>query len=249
MSSFKIFIVEDDPWYGEMLKYHLSLNPDYEVQLFENGTDCLKELHQHPSVISIDINLPDIDGEELFKRIKSYDTTIPVIAISGQEEISVALKLLRAGIYSYILKDDNAKESLWNNILRIRESVDLKIEVEYLKNQLETKFDFQRSIIGQSPAIKKSFFLIEKSANTNINVSVTGETGTGKELVAKAIHYASERKKKAFVALNMAAIPKELIESELFGHEKGALTGAISKRLGKFEQADGGTIFWMKLQS
>jgi DNA-binding NtrC family response regulator len=112
-----------------------------------------------------------------------------------------------------------------------------------LKEQLETKFDFEKTIIGQIPAIKKAFTLIEKAIKTNINVSITGETGTGKEVVAKAIHFNSERRKKAFVPVNMAAIPKELIESELFGYEKGAFTGAVTRKIGKFEEANGGTIF------
>ena len=243
MNVFKIFIVEDDPWYGEMLKYHLVLNQDYEVHLFENANDCLKNLHLKPNVISIDYNLPDINGNELFKKIKSHDSTISVIVISGQKEIDIALSLLKSGIYDYILKDDNTKEILWNSILRIKENTNLKQEVENLKKQLETKFDFEKTIIGQSDAIKKSFTLIENAVKTNINVSITGETGTGKELVAKAIHFNSDRRKKSFIAINMAAIPKELIESELFGHEKGAFTSASSRKIGKFEEANEGTIF------
>ncbi len=243
MNSFKIFIVEDDPWYGEMLKYHLSLNPDYEVHLFDNANDCLKNMHLRPGVISVDYNLPDISGGELFKKIKTIDSSIPIIVISGQDEISIALELLKDGAYAYVIKDDNTKEILWNSIIHIRESNSLKKEVSQLKNQLETKYDFEKTIKGQSAAIKKQFTLIKNAAETNINVSLTGETGTGKEVVAQAIHYASERKKKPFIAINMAAISKELIESELFGHEKGAFTGAISRKLGKFEQANGGTIF------
>lgn len=243
MGSFKIFIVEDDPWYGEMLKYHLSLNPDYEVHLFDNAKECLNNLHQRPDIICVDYNLPDLSGEVLFKRIKSYNSSIPVIVISGQEEISIVLRLLKEGAYDYIIKDDNTKEILWNTILHIRENSNLKKEVENLNVRLETKFDFEKTIIGKSAAIKKQFALIKNAAETNINVSISGETGTGKEVVAQAIHYASERKKRPFIAINMAAIPRELIESELFGHEKGAFTGALSRKLGKFEQANGGTIF------
>ena len=241
--AFKIFIVEDDPWYGGMLKYHLSLNPEYDVQLFENGNTCLGALHQNPDIITVDFGLPDMSGEELIKRIKMQNATIPVIVISGQEDIGVALSLLKKGAYDYILKDDNTKELLWNSLLRARENASLKQEVQELKEQLETKFDFANSIIGQSDALKRTFTLIEKAIKTNINVSITGETGTGKEVVAKAIHYNSERKKKPFVAVNMAAIPPELIESELFGHEKGAFTGAVGQKTGKFEEANGGTIF------
>ena len=243
MSNFKIFIVEDDPWYGQLLSYHLSLNPDYEVVLFDNAKSCLDNLHQTPNVISIDFNLPDMTGEVLLRKIKESNREIPVIVISGQEEISIALDLLKKGAYDYIIKDDNSKELLWNSIVRIRENSDLRNKVEVLSEQLETKYDFEKTLLGQSPAIKKSFTFIEKAIKSNINVSISGETGTGKEVVAKAIHYISERKKKPFVAVNMAAIPKELIESELFGHEKGAFTGAVARKAGKFEEANGGSIF------
>ena len=243
MDFFRIFIVEDDPWYGEMLKYHVSLNPDYEVHLFENGKDCLNNLYKQPNVICVDYNLPDLTGDKLLRKIKTYNSSIPVIIISGQEEIRIVLELLKHGAYEYIIKDDNTKEVLWNSILHIKENRNLKVEIEELKIRLETKYDFEKNIIGQSSAIKKQFLLIKNAVETNINVSLTGETGTGKEVVAQAIHYASERKKGPFIAVNMAAIPGELIESELFGHEKGAFTGAISRKLGKFEQANGGTIF------
>jgi DNA-binding NtrC family response regulator len=242
MSKFKIFIVEDDPWYGEILKYHLSLNPEFEISIFEKGKDCLNNLYLNPDVVCIDFGLPDIKGDKLFEKIIDYNNTTPVIVLSGQEEISVAVKLLKAGISDYIIKDDNSKNILWNAIVKLKETSGLRKEVEILKNQLGQKFDFEKSIIGQSEAIKKTFSLIEKAVKTNINVSITGETGTGKELVAKAIHYNSNKRKKPFVAVNMAAIPKELIESELFGHEKGAFTGAITRKIGKFEEAQGGTI-------
>jgi len=243
MNSFKIFIVEDDPWYGELLKYHLSLNQDYEVILFETGKDCLNNLFQNPDIICIDFGLPDIKGDNLYGQIKAINDTIPVIVISAQEEISVVLKLLKSGVADYIIKDDNSKELLWNAIIKLRENVNLKKEVAQLKQQLGQKYNFEKSILGQSNSIKKVFSLIEKAANTNINVSITGETGTGKELVAKAIHFNSPRKKKPFIAVNMAAIPRDLIESELFGHEKGAFTGAVVRKIGKFEAANGGTIF------
>lgn len=243
MALFKIFIVEDDPWYGQLLRYHLSLNPDYDVHIFTDGNDCMKHLHLNPDVITLDFNLPDISGEKLLARIKSQNNNIPVIVISGQSDISVALGLLKKGAYDYIVKDDNTKELLWNSIIRIKENVSLRQEVETLKVQLEQKFDFEKTIIGQSPAIKQTFSLIEKAIKSNINVSISGETGTGKEVVARAIHYSSERRKKSFIAINMSAIPKDLIESELFGHEKGAFTGALALKKGKFEEANGGTIF------
>jgi DNA-binding NtrC family response regulator len=243
MEFFKIFIVEDDPWYGEILEYHLSLNPDYEITRFTSGKELLDNLHLNPDMITIDLSLPDYKGEELYEKIKTYNEQLPVIVISGQEEIAVAVKLLKNGVVDYLTKDENAKDQLWNAVIKIRETRKLKKEVEHLKKELEHKFSFDKTIKGQSPAIQKIFDLLDKASKTNINVSITGETGTGKEVVAKAIHYNSERKKKPFVAVNMAAIPKELIESELFGHEKGAFTGAVTRRAGKFEEANTGTIF------
>lgn len=243
MNVTKIFLVEDDPWIGELYKHHLSLNPDYQISLFKTGKECLNNLHLKPDIICVDFGLPDMDGDALLKRIHEVNKNIPVIVISGQEDISVAVNFLKSGAKDYIIKDDHAKDMLWNSILKIRENLELKQEVEVLKEQLEQKYSFEKTIIGQSESLKKTFILIEKAITSNINVSVTGETGTGKEVIAKAIHYNSEKKKKPFVAVNMAAIPTELIESELFGHEKGAFTGAINRKIGKFEEASGGTIF------
>ena len=243
MGAYKIFIVEDDPWYGEILEYHLSLNEDYVITRFETGKECLANLYKKPDLISIDFSLPDYKGDKLYQKIKETDDSIPVIVISGQEEIAVAVNLLKMGVTDYLIKDENTKDMLWNAVMRIRKMGSLKKEVEQLKEELGQKFSYEKSIKGQSPALQKIFALMEKATKTNINVSITGETGTGKEVVSKAIHYNSERKKKPFVAVNMAAIPKELIESELFGHEKGAFTGAVARKAGKFEEANGGTIF------
>lgn len=243
MEPYRIYIIEDDPWYGEILDYHLSLNPDYIVTRYTNGKDCLKQLHQKPDLITIDYSLPDINGSELLKRIKDVLPNVPVIIISAQDDVGVAVSLLKEGASDYLVKDDNTKDLLWNSILRLRETQSLKKEVESLRAELGQKYDFEKIIRGSSVAIKGIFSMIEKAARTNINVSITGETGTGKELVAKAIHYASDRKKKPFVALNMAAIPSDLLESELFGHEKGAFTGALARKTGRFEEANTGTLF------
>lgn len=243
MSQLKIFLVEDDPWFGESLKHHLSLNPDYQIDLFRTAKECLDHLHLKPDIISIDFGLPDLAGDVLLKKIHDVNKNIPVIVISGQEEVAVAVNFLKTGAKDYIIKDDHTKDMLWNSILKIRETLELKKEVEELKGQLEQKFSFEKSIIGQSDALKHTFVLVEKAIKSNINVSISGETGTGKEVIAKAIHYNSDRKKKPFVAINMAAIPTELIESELFGYEKGAFTGAQNRRIGRFEEANGGTLF------
>ena len=239
----KIFIVEDDMFFSEMLKYHLSLNPDHEIIAFDTAKDCLSGLYLNPDIICIDFGLPDMKGDVLFKKLKEAQPSVPIIIISGQDDIETAINFLKSGAHDYIVKNEHTKEMLWNSILKVKETISLKKEVEELKEEIEKKYSFEKNIIGQSDAIKEVFKKISKAVKTNINVSITGETGTGKEVVAKTIHYNSDRKNKPFVAINMAAIPKELIESEFFGHEKGAFTGALSKSSGKFEQADGGTIF------
>ncbi|MDP1845100.1 MAG: sigma-54 dependent transcriptional regulator [Sediminibacterium sp.] len=239
----KIFILEDDLWYGTMLEHYLSLNPDYQVIRFETEKDFYQRLHENPDVVTLDYSLTEGDGSKVLKKIKDFNPEIEVIMISGQEDISTAVELLKSGAFDYIVKDDDTKDRLWNVLIHLQEIKGLKKEVETLKNELKKSFDFSKVIIGQSDAIKKVFSLIEKAAKTNITVSISGETGTGKEMVAKAIHYNSPRHKFPFIAINVSAIPNELLESELFGHEKGAFTGANDKRIGKFEEANKGTIF------
>ncbi|MBN2174422.1 MAG: sigma-54-dependent Fis family transcriptional regulator [Bacteroidales bacterium] len=243
MSSFKIFVVEDDPLYGEMLKYHLSLNPDNEVFKFETGTECLKNLYLNPSLISLDYSLPDMSGFEVIRRVREFSNEIPIVIVSGQEDVATAVKLLKEGAYDYFVKDEDTKERLWNTLKNIKERLELKEEINVLKEEIGKKYEFKKIIKGNSPAIKQIFGLIEKATKTNITVSLYGETGTGKELVAKAIHYNSPRSRHTFVPINVTAIPSELIESEMFGHEKGSFTGANARKIGKFEVANKGTIF------
>ena len=249
MQPFQIFIVEDDDWYSEILGYHLSLNPDYGVTRFSSGKELLCALNKKPDLITIDFSMPQYRGDKLLEKIKQINPDIPVIVISSQEDISVAVKLLKMGATDYIVKDNNTIDLLWNAILKVRENKALKKEVEQLRSELDDKYSFNAKHLfgnilkGQSGAVTRLFGLMEKAIHTNINVSITGETGTGKELVARAIHYNSERKKKPFVEVNMAAIPHELLESELMGHERGAFTGAVARKIGKFEEANGGTLF------
>ena len=239
----KIFVVEDHDWYNKLLVHTLSLNPDYEVKSFFNGKDCLNNLHETPDIITLDYRLPDMSGMDVLKRIKDENDEIQVILISEQEDINTVVDLLKLGAYDYITKSNDIKDRLLNTVQNIRKGIGLKKEISTLRREVQKKYSFKNSILGESPAIRRIYELIEKALNTNINVSVSGETGTGKELVAKAIHYNSKRKDKPFVAVNVTAIPDGLIESELFGHEKGAFTGAISRRIGKFEEARGGSLF------
>ena len=240
---FKIFVVEDDEWYKRLLVHNLSLNPDYEIESFSNGKDCLGNLNKNPDVVTLDYRLPDMQGLEVLKAIKAENEEIQVILISEQDEINVVVELLKFGAYDYIVKSKDIRERLLNTVQNIRNGISLKKEIVTLRSEVQKKYSYQNTIFGNSQAIKNIFGSIEKATRTNISVTITGETGTGKELVAKAIHYNSPRASKPFVALNMAAIPKDLIESELFGHEKGAFTGANFRRIGKFEEAHGGTLF------
>jgi DNA-binding NtrC family response regulator len=242
-NNYKIFVVEDDTWYRNFLTYALQLNPDYEVFPYENAKDCLNNLHLKPDLITIDYSLPGMNGAELIKKIKERDDQIQLIVISGQEDVGTAVDLLKLGVFDYLIKNEDTKHRLLNSSQNALTNVSLKSEITDLKEDLGKKYDFSKTIIGNSDLLKKTFGLIEKAAGSKITVSITGETGTGKELVAKAIHYNSDRKKASFVAVNVAAIPRELIESELFGHEKGSFTGADARRIGKFEQAIKGTIF------
>ncbi len=243
MSLFKVFIVEDDPFYGEMLKYHISLNPDYAVEKFQTGKDFLDNLHRKPTVVSLDYSLPDMSGLEVLKKINTYNPDIPVIIVSGQEDVGTAVNLLKEGAYDYFVKNEETKDRIWNSLSKIKEKLQLEKEIDSLKEEIGRKYVFGNIIKGNSLQIKKVFNLIEKAIQSNITISITGETGTGKDLVAKAIHYNSSRVNQPFIAINVSAIPKDLIESEMFGHEKGAFTGAMSRKSGKFEEAGKGTIF------
>jgi len=241
--AFTIFVVEDNEWFNKMLVHHLSLNPDYHVRSFFNGGEVLKHLHENPDIITIDYRLPDMSGDKLLEKIRERNDKIDLIAISEQEDIDTAVDMIKKGASDYIVKSANIKDRLYTTVQHIYKKSLLEKRIELLENEVQSKYEFEKTILGNSKAIKSLFPLLSKAINTNITVSISGETGTGKELVAKAIHFNSEKSKMPFVAINMAAIPKELFESELFGYEKGAFTGAITSRKGKFEEADGGTLF------
>jgi DNA-binding NtrC family response regulator len=243
MPKLSIFVVEDDEFYRELIGHTLELDPDHQVKKFATGEAFLKQLHETPHVVTLDFRLPDMEGSELLQKIKNFNPAIEVIIISEQEKIEVAVELLSKGAYDYLVKSKNIRDKLLHTIRHIRSTTQLRQKVATLQKEVESKYDFQRTIVGSSDKIKNIFRLIEKAIHTNITVTITGETGTGKELAAKAIHYNSNRRSHSFIAVNVAAIPHELIESELFGHEKGAFTGASYIRIGKFEEAHKGTLF------
>ncbi len=239
----RIFIVEDDDWYREFLQYILSLNPDHEVSAFASGREMLENLHRQPHIITVDYHLPDINGSELLTRIKEQQPDSDCIVISEQHSIDTVVELLKNGAYDYFVKSKDIRDKLLNTIEKIKEQQQLKTKIWELEREVEQKYDFQKRLIGAHPSFQKIFPLLQKAISSNITVMISGETGTGKEEIAKAIHYHSKQKKGAFVAVNMSAIPKDLAESELFGHEKGAFTGALQSRTGKFEEANDGTLF------
>jgi len=166
MSGYKIFIVDDDPWYGEILEYHLSSNPDYSITRFTDGKSCLEKLYLNPDFITVDYTLPDMTGDQLFAQIRSFQPNIPIVVISGQENISIAVNLLKKGVYDYLLKDDNTKDLLWNTIIQSRETQKLRKEVEELREELVQKYEFESVIKSKSPALKKVLALMEKTTKT-----------------------------------------------------------------------------------
>lgn len=240
---FTIHVIEDNEWYNKLLIHNLSLNPDYVVKGFHTAKEFFQYNGEAADVVTLDYILPDSTGDEVLQKIKTSNPDSEVIIISEQDKIATAVDLIKQGAYDYIVKEKDIRDRLLSTVNNIRKNTKLKTRISDLEKEVQKKYDFQNTIIGNSPSILNVFNLIEKAISTNITVTITGETGTGKEVVAKAIHYNSPRKNKPFVAVNVSAIPSELIESELFGHEKGSFTGAMARRIGKFEEANGGTLF------
>ncbi|GAA4055606.1 sigma-54 dependent transcriptional regulator [Hymenobacter glaciei] len=240
---FKIFVVEDNEWYGELLAHRLGQNPNHSVHRFTTAKACLEHLGEHPDFITLDYSLPDAKGEQLLSQIRERLPGTEVLVISGQEDVSTAVSMLRQGAYDYLVKDDNTLDRLWNIVGKVEQQASLRRENTQLRQQVSARYGAAQALLGEHASMQQVRTLIAKAARTTITVSVSGETGTGKEVVAKAIHFQSDRAGRPFVAVNMAAIPRELVESELFGHEKGAFTGAVARRVGRLEEANGGTLF------
>ncbi len=189
----------------------------------------------------VDMNLPDGNGLDLISEIKSISAATQVIVLTGFATIDTAIQATQKGAYHFLTKPFNVEE-LMSLLDKALSHKSLEIENKQLRNELGSRYQFTQ-IIGESEGIKNCLSLVERVAESDSTILVTGESGTGKELIARAIHYNSHRKKGPFVAINCGAIPAELLESELFGHVKGAFTGAISTRIGRFEMADEGTLF------
>jgi len=192
----------------------------------------------HPDVVLLDIWLPDEDGIKVLEKLKNFSPDLEVIIMSGHGTVETAVKAIKRGAFDFLEKPIHFEKIsvLLNHVFSLR---DLRYENQYLRDELRD----EETLVGESAAMQKLKSLIELAGPSNGWVLISGENGTGKELVARALHEASQRRSKRFVAVNCAAIPDELVESELFGHEKGAFTGAVIRKIGKFEQANGGTLF------
>lgn len=236
--SASILIVDDEVAILTSLRSILE-DEGYDVSVAGSGIEALKiYTTDPPDLMILDIWMPELDGLETLKRVKEFVPTAQVMMMSGHGSIETAVRAIKLGAYDYIEKP----LSLENVTLRVKHALDqyrLEQENRTLKTKVQRKFE----LVGQSPVMQQLRQLIETAGPTNSRVLIGGENGTGKELVARAIHTHSARAEHPFVAVNCAAIPETLIESELFGHEKGSFTGATSMKRGQFEQADGGTLF------
>ncbi|MFK7849326.1 MAG: sigma-54-dependent transcriptional regulator [Rhodothermales bacterium] len=240
--SFRIFIVDDDPEYSALLQFQLRKIENVDIQTFSNGEDVINALGQSPHLILLDLVMPGQGGLETLRQIKLATPKLPVIVVSSQSVVSVALEALKLGAYDYVTKGYDDTMKINKLAEQIAERTKLTQEVSLLREQLRVPHGIP-GMTGESASMGKVFRLINKTLVGGLSVAIVGESGTGKELVAHTIHYNSPRKRQSFVVVNCAAIPRELMESEFFGHEKGSFTGAYTRKTGKFEQANQGTIF------
>jgi DNA-binding NtrC family response regulator len=234
----KILVIDDERSIRNTLKDILEFEK-HQITLAENGKNGLEQaLSETYDVIFSDIKMPEMDGIEFLTALKAREIDVPVVMISGHGNIETAVECIKKGAFDFIEKPIDLNRLL----ITVRNALDKSILVTETKI-LKKKVAKRHQMIGISPAIEKVRMMIDRVAPTDARVLITGENGTGKEVVARMLFEKSNRSQTPFVEVNCAAIPSELIESELFGHEKGSFTSAIKQRIGKFEQADGGTIF------
>jgi two-component system NtrC family response regulator len=236
-----ILVVDDEPNYLIVLS-ELLKEEGFEVMTAQRGEEGLKIVADTDlDLVITDMRMPGMDGLELLKEVKSYNKDLPVIMITAFGEVEKAVVAMKAGAYNYLVKPFN-NEELLVNIRKAIEHYSLLRENLRLRDEARIRYGFA-SIVGKNVRMQEIYRLIEKVAPTPASVLITGESGTGKELVARAIHINSPRENSPFISVNCAALPETLLESELFGHERGAFTGATSMRKGRFELADSGTLF------
>ena len=240
-----LLLVDDEPKLIFKQVSHAFASRGFQIELVQNGSEAIRHIARgQTDVVLLDVSLPDMDGLEVYQRIRQIDARIPVIFITATTSAETAIEAMRHGAFEYLFKplDVERLEEVVTEALEVarwmREPAVVADKVEPV--ELEDRGD---AIVGRCPAMGEVYKAIGRVTDQNVIVLITGESGTGKELVARAIYQHSSRSDKPFLAINCAAIPESLLESELFGHEKGAFTGADRRRIGKFEQCNGGTIF------
>jgi len=242
MAIQRILVADDE----ESMRWVLSKalrKKGFGVDLAADGDEALELIRKQSYDLAIlDIKMPGLSGLDLLDRVREQEVDLLVVIMTAEASMKNAVEAMKRGAYDYITKpfDLDVIDAIVEKVNRARE---MTSQVSHLKEELKERYQPEKTIIGNSPAMREVYKTIGKIAPSDVTVLIQGESGTGKELIARAIHFNSRRLGKPFIALNCAAIPKELLESELFGFEKGAFTGAIERKLGKFEQANGGTIF------
>ncbi len=241
MGSEKILLIDDSPEILDNLSEHLA-SEGYDITTTSDGTSGISMIEKKfYDIILTDMKMPGADGMEVLKYVKEHSPESICIILTGYGTIRNAVEAIKSGAFDYLTKPVMMDEIVIT-LNRALEYRNLKRENINLRNQLKKKYQF-KNILGESPAMQSVFETVEKVADTDSTILILGESGTGKELIARALHYNSSRREGPFVPVNCAAIPSELLESELFGHEKGAFTSAIRTRIGRFELANGGTLF------
>jgi len=241
MKDYSILIIDDEEAQRNVLKGYLE-KKGFKIFSASSGTEGVRSVKANlVDIVLSDYKMPDITGLEVLEQVKKINPEISFIILTAYGTIENAVKAMRLGAFDYISKPVDLDE-LDLLLERIIENKNLKSEIELLKNQLKEKFKID-SFISNSPKMEEVLSIASRAADSKATVLIIGESGTGKEVLAKSIHFASSRKDKSFIAVNIPALPETLLESELFGHEKGAFTGAEKSKKGRFELADGGTIF------
>ena len=236
-----VLVVDDDPGTRKVARANLGLE-GFEVMVASSGAEALSRLAESdPLAMVTDLKMPDLDGIALMERVHAERAALPVVLVTAHATVETAVQALRRGAHHYLVKPIR-----WDELaLVLRQAVAherARRDLERLRGELDRASGFEE-LVGDSPAMQEVFRIVQQVADADATVLLRGETGTGKELVARALHKRSARRERAFVAVNCTAVPRELMESEFFGHEKGAFTGATARRQGRFQQADGGTLF------
>ncbi|MGE8437177.1 MULTISPECIES: sigma-54 dependent transcriptional regulator [Pseudomonas] len=243
-----VIVVDDEASIRTAVQQWLSL-AGFEVQLFERAEACLAQLPEHfPGVILSDVRMPGMGGLQLLEQLQGRDADLPVILLTGHGDVPMAVEAMRNGAYDFLEKPFSP-DSLLGSLRRALEKRQLVLENRRLHEQADLKVRLENTLLGMSPGLQQLRRQVLDLAGLPVNVLIRGETGSGKERVARCLHDFGPRADKPFVALNCAAIPEQLFEAELFGHESGAFTGAQGKRIGKLEYANGGTLFLDEIES